>query len=140
MDEQGLTIIEILVVIAIIGILAAASVVVVRQGRQKASEAAVLKTARSALSVVSDCKISGHAINPPPDDSNNGGGAICTSGFHAATPWPPLSGPWKWIGSVPADAKPGSDFVLQRKIRNQVYYISCSDNFGCTSSGPFIGL
>lgn len=86
---RGFTLIELLLVIAIIGILAAAILVGVQGQREKARRASALETAKSVVPYLAECYMRGVSIDVP-DNTSTGGGSFCT-GAGANLEWPSLA-------------------------------------------------
>lgn len=81
--KKGFTLIELLLVIAIIGILAAAILVSISGQREKATRAKMLDAARSTSAYMIECYVRTGAVN-----AYSAGGAICASGNSATITYP----------------------------------------------------
>jgi len=84
--NKAFTLIELLIVIAIIGILASIVLVNLNSGRTKAVNASALSSATQLLKIVEMCDLDGGKIVGPAN-ANNGGGNICNKGAAYGT-WP----------------------------------------------------
>ncbi len=84
-NKSGFTLIEILLVIAVIGILSSVILVGIGGVRKKARTSAALKTAESATAELAYCYLNDKDINQW-DNSRSGGRNIC----EGAGKWPPL--------------------------------------------------
>ncbi len=84
-NKSGFTLVEILLVIAVIGILSSVIMVGIGGVRKKARTSAALKTAESVTAELAHCYLNDKDIGWW-GDQNNGGGAICSG----AGEWPPL--------------------------------------------------
>ena len=96
--RRGFTLVELLVAIAIIGILAGAVLISVSAMRDKARASAALQVASSVLPAAMECNMKGLPIsNNFPTESNSGGGNICDG---SGVAWPTLdtssTSGWLW--------------------------------------------
>lgn len=89
-NSKGFTLIELLLVIAIIGILAAAILVGISGQRERARRAQALETIRSVMPYVMDCYLRGQAVN---ETSATG---MCTGTTVTVPAWPANSGCVSW--------------------------------------------
>lgn len=81
-DKKGFTLVELLIVIAIIGILASVVLASLGNQRRRAHQARAIETVRSALPLVVNCMLSGGTVVNPPVL----GGLICST---STDTWPP---------------------------------------------------
>ena len=81
-NQKGFTLVELLLVMAIIGILASAVLVGVSTQRERARENAALQTAKSALPYVVECYMKGN-YSGTANTSVAGGDAFCSGGVAA---------------------------------------------------------
>ena len=91
-SKTGFTLVELMIVIAIIGILAGVVLVSSQSATLKAKRASALTTVSSALPEIVTCQDDGGDINGPANAST-GGNTICSlgvAGGHSAT-WPDIS-------------------------------------------------
>jgi len=85
-NKSGFTLVEILLVIAVIGILSSVIMVGIGGVRKKARTSAALKTAESATAELAHCYLNDKPITPWTNNIN-GGGIICSG----AGEWPSLT-------------------------------------------------
>lgn len=98
--RRAFTLIELLIVIAVIGILAGVVLVSTNSGRTKANDNKVFSMANSILKGVQVCSIFGIKIKTP-SDPIFGGGTICFDGSNPEATWPDLTGTgWKYYDYV----------------------------------------
>jgi len=98
-SQQAFTLIELMVAIAIIGILAGVVIVSVSGSRDKAKSTAALKVLQSIMPAAIECNMRGQTLGGW-GSATEGGNYICNgSGFS----WPTLNTPstsgWSWWGS-----------------------------------------
>ena len=103
-NNKAFTLIELMVAIAIIGILAAVVIVSVSGTRDKAKSAAALQVAKSVMPAAIDCNLRGQALNTW-SSATDGGNYICNG---SSFTWPTLNTPstsgWQWYSiNGPAD-------------------------------------
>jgi prepilin-type N-terminal cleavage/methylation domain-containing protein len=125
--NKGFTILELLVTIAIIGILASTVIVSLSNQRAKAKIAAAQSTISSVLPIVITCLDEAKDINPI-SDAQDGGGAICDG--NDAT-WPPLTGGWTYSSLNPAFLVSNNSFIFAANDGVGGNSISCDNNNGC---------
>lgn len=90
--NKAFTLIELLIVIAIIGILASVVLVSLSDTRQRSKDNKVFSTASSINKAVALCSASGSGISKPANRIT-GGNIICSDGTtNSAGVWPDLSG------------------------------------------------
>lgn len=87
-NEKGFTLVEILLVIAMIGILASTIFVSLSGQRQRARLASAMETGRSVIPIAVDCFLMNRQMGGW-TDTTDGGGVICAG--NSAT-WPSLDG------------------------------------------------
>ncbi|PIE00112.1 MAG: hypothetical protein CSA81_14075 [Acidobacteria bacterium] len=95
-NKAGFTLVELLLVIAIIGILA--SVIFLNMGsmRQRAKAVAALENQKGVMGIAVDCYLHNKNITPPGSGSL-GGGSICEDG---TTPWPEIDRSCQYAGGT----------------------------------------
>jgi|GEM_PF-2287762 len=99
-SQKGFTLVELLVAMAIIGILAGVVLVSLNSQRDKARGTAALQVAKSIMPAALECVMRGFSLN------NNGawgtgGGRLCSGGDNIS--WPPMNTRstqgWYWWGA-----------------------------------------
>lgn len=86
-NKQGFTLVELLLVMAIIGILAGVIMVGMGSSRKKARVTSALKTADSVLAEAAECYLKNGTFSGPTSPST-GGGVICIG---SSSQWPELA-------------------------------------------------
>lgn len=89
-NSKGFTLIELLLVIAIIGILAAAILVGIGNQRERARRAQALETIRSVMPYIMDCYMRGYSV------TSTQGNALCTGSTVTLPTWPAQAGCTSW--------------------------------------------
>ncbi len=87
---KGFTLLEILVVVAIISILGAIVVVNLNGAKDRMQKASLQSTMAPIISVITICKNGGGKILPP-DNTDRGGGQVCSNPIIIDYKWPNLS-------------------------------------------------
>ncbi|MEK7598202.1 MAG: prepilin-type N-terminal cleavage/methylation domain-containing protein [Patescibacteria group bacterium] len=95
--KPGFTLIEILIVVAIIAILVSAILVSINNSRKKARINSAKTSVRSALPIIVSCKDSGGIVSFPANPM--GGNRICNTGYDSSF-WPPLVSNYQYGGGV----------------------------------------
>jgi len=95
--KRGFTLIEILIVVAIIAILAGAILVSINNSRKKAQLNSVKSSVRSALPAIVSCKDSGGNVSFP--NNPQGGNPICNIGSNLVF-WPSLTPSYHYGGGL----------------------------------------
>lgn len=126
--KHGFTLTELMIVIAIIGILASVVTVSMKTSVDKSKKASALTTAASVLPELVTCEDDGGNIAAY---TGNGPSSadICSASGHSGIKWPSL-GTTGWSYNVPAATPINSSYSF--KISNGTSNISCSlSNNGC---------
>lgn len=126
--QKAFTLIELLIVIAIIGILASIVLVSLSGARTKSKDASALSTMNGLYNQVSSCALANGTLNLP-TDAFTGGGNICSVATETAT-WPDLSATgYRYTLSS------NYNNIIQNGANAGKYYISAySDSFGGSTS------
>lgn len=95
-NSKGFTLIELLLVIAIIGILAAAVFVGIGKQRERARLSSTMQTVRSILPYMIECYVQDSEVKSPANNSN-GGGKVCDK---SSITWPKLPKECKYTGNI----------------------------------------
>ena len=99
-NNKAFTLIELMVVIAIIGILAAVVLTSLSSQRDRARATAALQVAKSVMPLAMDCVMRGGKLNNN-GSWGTGGGRLCNIGSN--DPWPPMNtrstSGWYWWGA-----------------------------------------
>ncbi len=95
-NKRGFTLIEILIIVAIISLLAVAILVSVDQSRKNARINNTKAALRSALPIIISCNDSGGTVSEP-TGSETGSHLICQTGGFDTSFWPKLSGGYTYV-------------------------------------------
>jgi prepilin-type N-terminal cleavage/methylation domain-containing protein len=134
-QNSGFTVLELLIVIALLGIFSSVVIATVGSARQKGVDGIALTTLKGTYPLVFDCIANGQVLGTMSvHGTSGGGGSICPIG--PVVPWPKLPGTWTWLAGTPPAGPPYAVIVIQRlEGSNYVYYIGCGIN-GCEQNGP----
>ena len=122
-SRAGFTLIELMVVVAIIGILASVVLVSTQGATKKSKKASALTTASSVLPELVTCMDDNGGVTPP-NNNSNGGGTICSAAGHSSA-WPNISKSG-WNYSVTADNNIGDGIFVFTLSDGASDTITCS--------------
>jgi prepilin-type N-terminal cleavage/methylation domain-containing protein len=121
--KRAFTLIELLIVIAIIGILASVVLVSTRSGVDKAKRASALTTASSALPEIVACQDDGFGTNAW---AAGGGTKICNDASHTVT-WPDTTSTgWTIVAAASAVPVPDAFTYTVHYVAGGQADITCS--------------
>ena len=125
--NKAFTLIELMVAMAIIGILAGVVLVSMSGYAKRARETAALQTAASVMPAAIKCALESKTMSTPP--SSDGGGPICAG---SSFTWPILNTSstkgWVWVEASGDSSNP-----------NGYWYVLCGPNSNCDAGQQYIG-